>query len=118
MSKPGAATSVEGDEVEKEVTASFSSVAATVKTCGHEAGKVGGLPTSALLPAAATTRQPLCTAVRIASWICGSGDVLPKLRLMTPGQCCAAARMPVTTVRSLMPRTSGLASKSCSAALG
>ena len=74
MSMPGAATSVAGETVENGATASFSSVAATVKTCGQEAGYVGGLPSSPLLPAAATTRQPLCTALRIASWSCGSGD--------------------------------------------
>ncbi len=41
---PGAAMSFAGDTVENGATASFWSVAATVNTCGHEAGYVIGLP--------------------------------------------------------------------------
>ena len=63
---------------------------ATVRTCGHDSRERRGLPAAPLFPAAATTRQPLWTAVRIAS--CerpGRGVVPPKLRLITPGQCAA-----------------------------
>src|SRR5713226_540329 len=98
MSTPGAATSTLGAAVENDVTWSLSAVAATVNTCGHEAGYVVGLPDSPSFPAAATTRQPLWNAVRIASWSSGSGVLPPKLRLI--------------------PRGSALASNSWSVALG
>src|SRR4051812_5164952 len=118
MSTPGATTSSPAPVVEKVATLSFSSVAPTVKTCGHDAGNVVGLPLSPELPDAATTRQPAPTALRIAPSSCGSGSVLPKLRLITAGQCVAAASRSTIAVKSVMPRRSGLASQTCSAADG
>ena len=118
MSTPGAERSTLCPTVENDATRSFSSVAATVKTCGHEAGNVAGLPESPLFPAAATTRQPLCTAVRMASWSSGSGVVLPKLRLITPGQRFAAVRIPPIAELFVIPRRSPLASQTWSVALG
>src|SRR5438067_11987831 len=118
IAAPGAETSRAGDALENGATASFWSVAATVNTCGEEAGYAAELPRRPLFPTDATTRQPLCTAVRIASFTSASKELPPKLRLITPGQCCAAARMPWLAATSLMSPGAGLASKSCSAAVG
>src|SRR5439155_21405718 len=103
MLTPGATTSSPAPVVENDATLSFSSLAPTVKTCGHDAGNVVGLPLSPELPDAATTRQPLLTALRSAFCSCGSGSVLPKDRLITAGQCAAAASMSVIAVKSVMP---------------
>ena len=46
MSSPGAAVSMAGEELEKPVTRSASSVAPTVSTCAKLAGNDGELPSS------------------------------------------------------------------------
>src|SRR4051794_15822407 len=109
MPTPGAATSTLADGTEKGQTPSFWSVAATVKTCGQEAGEMTGVLESVLLPAAATTRQPLCTAFRIARRIGSLGSVPPKLRLITLGQLCAADSTAATAPGVMSPGV-GLAS--------
>src|SRR5581483_7707315 len=105
-----------GDAVENGVTESFLSVAPTVRTCGHDAGYVVGLPAAPLFPAAATTRQPLCCAASTASCSSGFGVAPPKLRLITPGH--GASSMPAAAAKLLMSFPSGLASKTVSAAFG
>src|SRR5712691_5034209 len=100
MLTPGATRSIAGDVVDHDATWSVSSVAPTVSTCAYPAGYVGGLPCSPEFPEAATTRHPWWKAVRIACSSCGSPRVLPKLRLMTPGQCCAAAWIPWAATKS------------------
>src|SRR5260221_5496330 len=66
MPVPGAARSTQPDADENGSTASFSSVAATVSTCGNDAGYDGRIPVWPLFADEATTRQPLCTAVRVS----------------------------------------------------
>ena len=53
----------------------------------------------------------------IASVISGLGLRLPKLRLITVGQCCAAVSMPTAALKLMMLLT-GLASQISSAACG
>ena len=72
-------------------TASVWSVAATVRTCGYAPGKFGW-PVAPSLPADATTRQPLWNASSTAASSCGFGWVLPKLRLITPGNAAPPSR--------------------------
>src|SRR5258708_33020470 len=117
MSTPGAEMSTYGPVLENGATWSFSSVAPTVKTCGQAAGYVAGLPASPKFPDAATTRQPLRTAVRMASCNSGAGVALPKLRLITPGQWLAAVRIPSIAELFAMPGAA-LASQTWSAAVG
>src|SRR5262245_16870935 len=117
MCVPGATRSSVGDVVENDTTSSRSFVAPTLSTCGYAEGYVGGLPCSPELPEAATTRQPWWNAVRIACSISGSRRLLPQLRLITPGQCCAAARMPEAATGSRMTNV-GLASHAWSTACG
>ena len=58
MSTPGAERSTPGEELEKAVVVSCSSVAATVRTCDMLAGKLIGLPWSFEFPDAATMIEP------------------------------------------------------------
>ena len=118
MSRPGAARSTQSPELVNGSAASRSSVAPTVNTCAYEAGYVCGFPSSPLLPAAATTRQPARTAVRIASSTSGCGSVPPKLRLITAGQCFAAVTMPCAAEMPSMPLAPRPASHSSSVACG
>ena len=62
MSTPGALRSIASLEFEKSALLSSRVVAATVTTCGSEAGNSSGLPSSNSLPAAATGMIPLATA--------------------------------------------------------
>src|SRR3954463_15552917 len=118
MSTPGAVMSTPGPAVENDATTSFSSLAAIVNTWGQAAGYVAGLPSSPLLPAAATIRHPFLNAVSTASCSIGSSWTPPQLRLITAGQCCVAARTPAMPVEVVIPKGVGLASKRKRLALG
>ena len=62
MSTPGADRSIALLAFENCALLSSGVVAATVTTCGSEAGNSSGLPLSNSLPAAATGMIPLATA--------------------------------------------------------
>src|SRR4051812_31508271 len=116
MSTPGATRSMLCDTLEKDATASFSSVEPTLITCGSDAGETLA-PDAPPLPADATTRQPLCCAVAIASASDTSRIDASKLRLITRGQCCAVAVIAATAAGTLRSPP-GLMSQISSAACG
>jgi hypothetical protein len=55
---PGAARSIAALRLLNDAGASAWLTAATLRTCGHAAGKLGALPACASLPPAATTSAP------------------------------------------------------------
>ncbi len=62
MPSPGALRSTARLALEKALLRSSASTAATVSTCGSDAGNSGGLPAANSLPAAATGTTPPLTA--------------------------------------------------------
>ena len=66
MPTPGAEMSTAAEALEKNAGLRSVSTAATVRTCGSDAGYSSGLPASNSLPAAATSVMPF--AVASCSW--------------------------------------------------
>ena len=66
MPTPGAARSTAAEALEKNGGLRSGPTAATVRTCGSEAGNSSGLPSLSSLPAAATSVMPFA----VARWSC------------------------------------------------
>jgi hypothetical protein len=73
IASPGADTSTAALAFEKAELARSASTAATVRTCGSEAGNCGWLPVSNSLPAAATSAMPRPVAISSCSYSAKQG---------------------------------------------
>ncbi len=79
MFSPGAERSIAALAFEKNELRKPGAgpTAATVTTCGSEAGNSGGLPSANSLPAAATGTIPLATAAWMARYSGKQGEFAP-----------------------------------------
>jgi hypothetical protein len=77
MPTPGAETSTAALALEKNGAVRSEPTAATVITCGSEAGNSSGLPAASSLPAAATSVMPFAVAICSCTYSAKQGAGAP-----------------------------------------